>query len=142
MAEHVDDTRPSYLQILRDMDIDDPADASDDQLVDAGVRRALDGLVSYKVMEAVPRREAVCKKISARWDHVYKWDSENKAWVVKSRYVAREYKWQELRSDLFTPGSTTGESRLVDYIALKHGWPTFTVDAEDAYYHAPEDEGA
>ena len=92
MAEHVDDTRPSYLQILRDMDIDDPADASDDQLVDAGVRRALDGLVSYKVMEAVPRREAVGKKISARWDHVYKWDSENKAWVVKSRYVAREYK--------------------------------------------------
>eukprot|EP00959_Pyramimonas_sp_CCMP1952_P461723 9482077-Pyramimonas_sp.AAC.1 len=34
------------------------------------------------------------------------------------------------------------DSRVVDYVALKHGWPTFTVDVEDAYYHVPEEEGA
>eukprot|EP00959_Pyramimonas_sp_CCMP1952_P047163 984489-Pyramimonas_sp.AAC.1 len=32
------------------------------------------------------------------------------------------------------------DNRVVDNVALKHGWPTFTVDAEDAYYHVPEEE--
>eukprot|EP00959_Pyramimonas_sp_CCMP1952_P266701 5576120-Pyramimonas_sp.AAC.1 len=34
------------------------------------------------------------------------------------------------------------DSRAVDYVALKHGRPTCTVDAEDAYCHVPEEEDA
>ena len=93
-----------------------------------------------EVGKLTKRSDVVGKKISARWDHIYKWDANLGCRVAKSRYVAREFKWQEYRDDLFTPGSSMAESRVVDYVALKHAWPTFTVDAEDAYYHVPEEE--
>ena len=136
-ADHVDDVRPDYLEILRAMDVN-PADASDDQMVAAGMQRAIDGLKRYGVMKLVPRSEVRGKKISSKWLHTYQWSGKGECWSVKSRYVAREFRWQEERTDLFTPGSTTVESRLVDFIAAKNDWPTFTLDAEDAYYHAPE----
>jgi len=61
-------------------------------------------------------------------------------WTARSRYAAQGFKWQEHRADLFTLGSTTAESRVVDFMALKMGWQTLTVDAEDAYLHTPEAE--
>ena len=137
---HVDNVRPTYLEILRDMTVAHPADATEDQMTKAGRRRHLDGLKHYQVMELTPRHEAKGKKVRARWLDTYAWNGEAQAWTVKSRWIAQEFKWMEERTDLFTPGATMLESRVIDYVALKHGWPTWTADAEDAYFHTPEYE--
>eukprot|EP00959_Pyramimonas_sp_CCMP1952_P244422 5109179-Pyramimonas_sp.AAC.1 len=57
-AEHRDDVLPDFLQILRDMDVPDPHDASDSQLIEASTRRALDGLKQHGVGKLVKRSEA------------------------------------------------------------------------------------
>ena len=87
-AEHCDEVRPDYVQILRDMEIEDPSAATDDQRIQAGITRALDGLKRYGVGTLIPRSQATGKRISARWDHVYKWDPTMETWIVKSRYLA------------------------------------------------------
>ena len=117
------------------VEIDDSADL----LMQEGIEIALAGLENYGVGELQPREDMTGKRISARWDHVWRWDS-TRGWFIKSRYVAREFRWQDQRDDLFTPGSTHNENRVIDHLSLKHGLPSFTVDAVDAYYHADEEE--
>ena len=57
------------------------------------------------------------------------------------RFVGREYKWQELRDDLFAPGTIHSCGRIIDHLSLKHkGWTTFELDAVDDFYQAPEHE--
>ncbi len=139
-TDTADEVRKNFAEHLRDQGADDPTTATDEQLVAAGTARCLEGLARYGVVDLVPRKHAKGKAISARLDHVWKWSSESKGWEVKTRYVAREYKWMEKRDDLFTPGATQHEGRIVDFIALREDQPTFTLDAEDAYYHVNEPE--
>ena len=58
------------------------------------------------------------------------------------RFVAREFKWMEVRTDLFAPGASHVHSRLIDFCCLKGGLAeelfTFELDVVDAYYHAEE----
>eukprot|EP00959_Pyramimonas_sp_CCMP1952_P067278 1404182-Pyramimonas_sp.AAC.1 len=93
-AASSDDLRPDCLQILGDMDVPDPHDASDSQLIEASTKRGLDGLKQHRMGKLVKRSEAAGKGMSARWDHVYKWDAKLGCRIAKSRGVAREFKWQ------------------------------------------------
>ena len=44
------------------------------------------------------------KYVDCRWENRWVWDGA--AWIVKCRWVAREFRWQEWRDDLFCAGST------------------------------------
>jgi hypothetical protein len=57
----------------------------------------------------------------------------------KSRYVIKEYANQKDLS-VFAAASDFATSRLVDYKAVRCGYPTFVFDVTSAYTHADEDE--
>ena len=59
---------------------------------------------------------------------------------MKVRFVAREFRWKELRAVLFYPGASFSTGRLVDAIAQRSGWDTFLLDDINAFLHCPEDE--
>ena len=69
-AEHCDEVRPDYLSILRELDVDDPQQATTPELIAAGIFRALHGLRKYQVGRLVPRAQARGRRIKARLDHV------------------------------------------------------------------------
>eukprot|EP00972_Heterocapsa_arctica_P036082 5310075-Heterocapsa_arctica.AAC.1 len=56
------------------------------------------------------------------------------------RFVAREFKSEENRTDLFTPSTTSSTERVIDLIATMPGWPTMIIDAKNAYFHGDEKE--
>ncbi len=56
---------------------------------------------------------------------------------MKWRCIAREFKWMELRDDVFAASSTAQTSQLVDFVSIKeenHG--TVMGDCVKAYYQA------
>ena len=59
---------------------------------------------------------------------------------TRTRYCGRELKKGKLRDDLFTPASTTTTEAVIDVIAVRKSWPTFIIEAKNAYFHADEDE--
>eukprot|EP00959_Pyramimonas_sp_CCMP1952_P318921 6672752-Pyramimonas_sp.AAC.1 len=92
----------------------DPRDASDPQLIEASTKRALDGLKQCGVDKLVKRSEAAVERISARCGHAYKWGANFGYRIAKPRCAAPEFKWLEHRDDLFAPGGSMADSRVVD----------------------------
>ena len=85
--------------------------------------------------DTLDRREEELKLIRARWGRQVRTGCEEK-W----RYVAHEFKWQEVRDDCFAASSTTRTARAVDVLVVKGGWATFCADCLKAYYQAEQTE--
>ena len=98
-------------------------------------------MLSFGVGKDTPVGKQTGKFIAARWEKVPKWGEEND-WIVKARWVGREYKWQEFRDDLHTPGAGASSSRVIDRMACEREVPTFIGEASDAFFHADEEEPA
>ena len=97
-------------------------------------RLALNMLHHYGVSGDFPSQRAEeegLNMIRAIWDHDIK---------GKWRYVAREFKCQQVRDDCFAVGSTSQTSRAVDTLAVKEGYATFGADCVKAYYQATQTE--
>ena len=61
-------------------------------------------------------------------------------YICRARLCCRQYNWSEKRDDVFAPASTPNTGRVVDYIAVKMGWPTFTLDASRAFWQVIQEE--
>eukprot|EP00972_Heterocapsa_arctica_P084197 12404181-Heterocapsa_arctica.AAC.1 len=68
-----------------------------------------------------------------------KWVKARKKDRIRMRFVAREFRSEEDRTDLFTPSTTSSTERVIDLIAAKRGWPTMIIDAKNAF-HGEETE--
>ena len=99
-----------------------------------GVQEGLAMLDEFDVYDVAPLRNADGKDlVSSRGEAKLRGDG-----TVKWRFVGREFKWMEVRDDVFSPGSSINTSRTIDLIAAKETWPSFTADGVSAYYQTPE----
>ena len=128
--------------VLEDANIPDELEYDDPVLEEQGVQKAIDRMLLFGGGRDTPVGKQTGKFIDARWEKVYKWGEEEKDWIVKARWVGREYKWQEFRDDLYTPGAGASSYRVIDRMALEREVTTFTGDASDAFFHADEEEPA
>ena len=105
-----------------------------------GKAKELKCLKEYQVYKAVPREQSKGKKyVSTRWEEVPKWKEGR--WVVRSRFVAREFKWKDPdRDDVFGVTSSSNTGRILDYLMVKNGWQAYLADCTCAFFHAPEEE--
>ena len=104
-----------------------------------GTDLALEKLRGNEVYLDTPTSEAEGGKyVDCRWENRWVWDGTS--WVVKCRWVAREFKWKAWRDDLYCAGSSPECNRFIDALALKEDVYTFELDVVDAYYTAPETE--
>ena len=106
-----------------------------------GKAKELGCLESYGVYQPVPRAEAIGGKyITARWEEVPK--KKNGVWIVRSRFVAREFRWQNPnRDDVFGVTSSANTGRILDFLLAKNdGWCAYLADCQCAFFHAPEKE--
>ena len=104
--------------------------------VRAAKRAAIEQLRAYGVFEDIPIEQAMeeeLKYIKARWLRQQRVGEPDKV-----RYVAQEFAWQEQRDDCFAAASTAQTSRLVDFVALREDWGTFTADCVRAYYQSKQ----
>ena len=105
-----------------------------------GKAKELKSLSDYGVYSPVPRDQSTGRKfITTRWEEVPKWKQGR--WIVRSRFVAREFKWKDPgRDDLFGVTSSANTGRILDYILVKKGYRAYLADCHCAFFHAPEDE--
>ena len=105
-----------------------------------GKAKELSRLASYGVYKAVLRSEATGKHVTTRWEEVPKLKSGK--WVVRSRFVAREFRWQQpYRDDVFGVTSSSNTARVLDLLLAKNpSWNAYAADVECAFFHAPERE--
>lgn len=105
-----------------------------------GKANKLSRLASYGVYKAVLRSEATGKHVTTRWEEVPKLKSGK--WVVRSRFVAREFRWQQpYRDDVFGVTSSSNTARVLDLLLAKNpSWNAYAADVECAFFHAPERE--
>lgn len=105
-----------------------------------GKSKELGCLRDYGVYKPVPRAQSVGGKyISTRWEEVPKW-KEGK-WIVRSRFVAREFKWKDPgRDDIFGVTSSANTGRILDYLLAKKQLRAYLADVECAFFHAPEED--
>eukprot|EP00971_Amphidinium_carterae_P032112 632282-Amphidinium_carterae.4 len=90
----------------------------------------------WKAFELVPRSEVKQDKlVDVKW--VTEWRGKQ-GW--RTRCVAREYRWLDQRDDVFAPTTMGATARLVDALAIKRCWHTFTADATKAYLQVEEPE--
>ena len=103
-----------------------------------GKAKELGCLRDYGVYKPVPRAQSAGGKyISTRWEEVPKW-KEGK-WIVRSRFVAREFKWKDPgRDDIFGVTSSANTGRILDYLVAKKQLRVYLADVECAFFHAPE----
>jgi hypothetical protein len=91
-------------------------------------------LDEFKVYEVVPASQAVGQElISSRGEAKTTGDG-----TIKWRFVGREFKWMQVRDDVFSPGSSINTSRTIDFVAAKEQWPTQCADGISAYCQTPE----
>ena len=82
-------------------------------------------------------REMGAQNISTKWEKTCKKDGATGLWNVKARFCAREFRWKELRDDLYCPDASFSTGRLVDFVAQKMVWCTFVLDGTSAFLHCP-----
>ena len=97
---------------------------------------ALDRLLANGVVRDLPRDEGA----GEAFDHQVgeTWRKRNSEWEYKVRCAGREYRWPEVRGDLFAPGASYRTGRTVDVLSLERRVPTCTLDCVDALHQAPE----
>ena len=106
----------------------------EDELDRAATEEALDKMIHHGVGKDIrPDDARGMKHLSTRWEKQWRWKPSTGEWARKVRFVCREYRWQEWRDDLFTPGSTPLANRVIGDLALKKGYATMTLDTTDAF---------
>jgi len=150
---HVDEAAPelpeeSYIHLGED---DLPASGptghpdtwTDEQWISESLKgkaKELSRLKHYGVYVAIPWSQAKGKYVTTRWEEVPKF--KNGEWIIRSRFVAREFKWQQPhRDDIFGVTSSSNTSRVLDLLLAKNpGYCAYLADVECAFFHASEDE--
>eukprot|EP00971_Amphidinium_carterae_P241184 4788299-Amphidinium_carterae.1 len=90
----------------------------------------------WNAFELVPRAQVKPEKtVDVKW--IVEWRGKA-GW--RTRCVAREYRWLEQRDDIFAPTTSGATARVIDAVAIKRGWHTFTADATKAYLQVDEPE--
>ncbi|CAK0847992.1 unnamed protein product, partial [Prorocentrum cordatum] len=142
---NVDDPPDAFWEEISD-EVEDPTEGTfdvgaQDELDKKLTLENLQSLLDHGVGEDIPKSEARgMKHIATRWENQWRWKPARQEWQRKVRFVCREFRWQEWRDDLFTPGSAPISNRLIDFVALKRGFEVMALDATDAFYQAPEHE--
>ncbi|CAK0865232.1 unnamed protein product [Prorocentrum cordatum] len=142
---NIDDPPDAFWEEISDEAEDQTEDMLDvdaqDELDKKLTLEHLQSLLDHGVGEGAPKSEARgMKHITTRWEKQWTWKPARQEWQRKVRFVCREFRWQEWRDDLFTPGSAPISNRLIDFVALKRGFEVMTLDATGAFYRAPEHE--
>ena len=104
----------------------------------AGVRKELDNLRDAGLYQAVKPEDADPngRFITTTWVKKAKMVDGEK--VCRARFVGRDYKWLDPHAPgLFAPTTSCSTQRLVDFVAVKRGWPTLTADVPSAFLHTP-----
>jgi hypothetical protein len=116
---------------------DSPLTLTDEQ-VQVGKLRELSQMESLKIYKTATREEASdCKHITTRWEVQMRHDKDKRP-VARCRFVAREFRRGDPRDDIFAPASSAITSRIVALKAQKRrGYIRFTLDASNAFFHAP-----
>ena len=92
----------------------------------------------FKTYEVVPEEQARGKTVlDSTWVIVRK-----PTGVVKARYCLREYKRSTFRDDVYAVATTSATAKIVDYMAVQHGYVCFTGDATNAFWQVPIEEEA
>ena len=121
------------LAQLADEDFFTSAGLDPEQLIKE-VQKGLHMLDEFKVYEVVPASQAVGQElVSSRGEAKTTGDG-----TIKWRFVGREFKWTQVRDDVFSPGSSTNASRTIGFVAAKEQWPTLCADGISAYHQTPE----
>ncbi|CAK0881954.1 unnamed protein product, partial [Prorocentrum cordatum] len=142
---NIDDSPDALWEEISD-EVEDPTEVTfdvdaQDELDKKLTLEHLQSLLDHGVGEDIPKSEARgMKHITTRWEKQWRWKPARQEWQRTVRFVCREFRWQEWRDDLFTPGSAPISNRLIDFAALKRGFEVMTLDATDAVYQAPEHE--
>ena len=146
------DVDPAFLQKL------------DDEATKKEIRRLTKmGVISLVSTEAQEATEQVPFEDAEQ--EVYKWlttklvkdwrfreatgfEAEDKAdskpkqtkrcWQRRARLVAREYKTEGKREDIFSPATSPGITKLVPMVALANQWAIYSVDVKDAFLQVPQ----
>ena len=61
-----------------------------------------------------------------------------RCWQRRARLVAREYKTEGKREDIFSPATSPGITKLVPMLALANRWAIYSVDVKDAFLQVPQ----
>eukprot|EP00439_Symbiodinium_sp_Y106_P000302 s8784_g1.t1 len=62
----------------------------------------------------------------------------DRCWQRCVRLVAREYKTDGKREDVFSPATSPGITKLVPILALLNDWAIYSVDVKDAFLQVPQ----
>ena len=98
-------------------------------------KKELDAMEAFGIFDVCEELPKDAKVITTRWENVPKSDK----W--RCRFVAREFRHDDPEMEgLYTSGSTAATGRLVDMHAVQHEHSILCLDAENAHFHAEEDE--
>ncbi|CAE7848057.1 RE1 [Symbiodinium necroappetens] len=105
--------------------------------VTAGKMAELAKMDKYDTYEPRPLEEAKGKKIlDSTWVI-----TEKPNRTVKCRFCSWDLNSKSVRTDVFAVASSQATSRIIDSIGVKKGYVFFTLDAENAFWQVPIDEG-
>ena len=120
---------PCEYSVEDDFVIDENTEGVNEEIVKAIVAESF-GI--FDVCEELPRD---AKVFTTRWENIPKGAN----W--RCRFAAREFRHDDPEMEgLYTSGSTAATGRLVDMHAVQHGFSNLWLDAENAHFHAEEDE--
>ena len=61
-----------------------------------------------------------------------------RCWQRRARLVAREYKTEGKREDVFSPATSPGITKLIPILALINSWSIYSLDVKDAFLQVPQ----
>ena len=103
-----------------------------------GVEAELKRLEHYGVYEVIDQadREQSGKLVTTAEVKKVKWVDGKK--TCRVRFCGRDVKWLGPHvAGLFAPTTGCSTQRLVDFLAVKRGWPTLTAGVPAAFFHTP-----
>ena len=102
----------------------------------AGKKKELVAMEPFGIFDVCEELQKDAKIFTTKWENVPKGDK----W--RCRFVPKEIRHDDPEKEgLYTSGSTSATGRLVDVHAVQHEYSILCFDAENAYFHAEEDEG-
>ena len=150
MDEDVTPVPDEVLDLLDDVDLsgiksaDHPDNWSEERWHNESLKgksKELASLEKYQVYVPVLKTVTKGKKyITTRWEEVPKF--KDGQWIVRSRFVAREFRWKDPgRDDLFGVTTSANTGRILDVLLPKGpGYTAVTGDVTCAFFHAEEEE--
>ena len=129
---------PCEFSVEDDFEVDKTAEGGvDEEIVKAilvGKKKELDAMGAFGIFDVREELPKDAKISTTRWENVPKGDK----W--RCMFVTRDFKRDPEMEGLYTSGSTAATGGLVHMHAAQHGYSVLCLDAENAYFHAEEDE--